>query len=122
MIAEEIAAGKRPTKMEADEQFVYDFARELIDTKGVGDATFSAVKDRFGERGVVDLIGLIGHYHTVSMLLNVDRYPLPEGTKPPLEALNRSPPTTAPGATAGLAPCATCRSHARDADRRWPAR
>ncbi len=89
VIAEEIAAGKRPTKMEADQQIVYDFTRELIETKGVSDATFNAAKDRFGERGVVDLIGLIGYYHTVSMLLNVDRYPLPEGAKPPLEALNR---------------------------------
>jgi hypothetical protein len=24
-------------------------------------------------------VGLIGYYHTVSMLLNVDRYPLPAG-------------------------------------------
>jgi len=88
-VAEDIAAGKRPTKMEGDEAIVYTFTRELIDTKQVSDATFSAVKDKFGERGVVDLIGLIGYYHTVSMLLNVDRYPLPEGVKPPLQALNR---------------------------------
>ncbi len=88
-VAEDIAAGKRPTKMEGDEAIVYNFTRELIDTKQVSDATFSAVKDKFGERGVVDLIGLIGYYHTVSMLLNVDRYPLPEGVKPPLQALNR---------------------------------
>jgi hypothetical protein len=29
----------------------------------------------------------MGYYHLVSMLLNVDRYPLPPGTKPELQAL-----------------------------------
>jgi 4-carboxymuconolactone decarboxylase len=87
-VADDIAAGKRPTKMESDEAIVYDFTRELIDTKQVSDANFNALKDKFGERGVVDLVGLVGYYHVVSMLMNVDRYPLPEGTKPPLPALN----------------------------------
>lgn len=87
-IVEEIAAGKRPSKMESDEETVYNFTRELIDTKQVSDVTFNAVKDKFGERGIVDLVGLIGYYHTVSMLLNVDRYPLPDGAKPPLSVLN----------------------------------
>jgi 4-carboxymuconolactone decarboxylase len=53
----------------------------------VSDATFDAVKERFGERGVVDLIGVVGHYHIVSMGLHVDRYPLPDGAKPELQAL-----------------------------------
>jgi len=87
-VADDIAAGKRPSKMSGDDAIVYDFTRELIDTKQVSDANFNAVKDKFGERGVVDLVGLIGYYHVVSMLLNVDRYPLPEGAKPPLPVLN----------------------------------
>jgi 4-carboxymuconolactone decarboxylase len=48
---------------------------------------FKAVKDKFGERGVVDLIGVMGYYQFVSMLLNVDRYPLGEGVKPELQSL-----------------------------------
>jgi len=44
---------------------------------------------RLGERGVVDLIALMGYYHMVSMLLNVDRYPLPDGAKPELKPLGR---------------------------------
>jgi hypothetical protein len=35
----------------------------------------------------VDLINVIGYYQLVSMLLNVDRYPLPPGVKPELQAL-----------------------------------
>jgi len=88
-IAEAIAAGKRPAKMESDDEIVYKFTRELINTKRVSDATFAAAKARFGERGVVDLIGTIGYYQTVAMLVDVDRYPLPDGATLPLRALKR---------------------------------
>ena len=40
-----------------------------------------------GEKGVVDLIGVTGYYQLVSMLLNVDRYPLPAGVQAELKPL-----------------------------------
>lgn len=83
-VGEDIAHGRRPAKMDADERIVYEFSRELHETQGVSDATFKAALDRFGERGVVDLIAVNGFYGLVSMALNVDRTPLPEGVKPPL--------------------------------------
>lgn len=82
-----VAEDKRPEGMQADEAAVYDFCHELLATRGVSDATFDAVKDKFGERGVVDLIGVTGYYHIVSMALNVDRYPLPEGAQAELDAV-----------------------------------
>src|SRR5437868_1962060 len=60
---------------------------EMLATKQVSDATFAAVKNVFGERGVVDLVAVIGWYNTVSMLLNVDRYPVAENTQPELKPL-----------------------------------
>ena len=86
-IADAIAQGKRPTGMQNDEETVYNFCVELLNTKQVGDATFKAVKDAFGERGVVDLIGVMSWYQMVSMLLNTDRYPVPEGARPELQPL-----------------------------------
>ena len=86
-IIEAIAAGKRPTGMAADEEAVYNFCTELLTNKQVSDATFQAAKDKFGERGVVDLIGVTGYYQLVSMLLNVDRYPLPDGVQAELKPL-----------------------------------
>ncbi len=65
--------------MQMDEEAVYNFATELLETKQVRDATFKAAVDRFGEKGVVDIIGVMGYYQIVSMLLNVDEYPLPAG-------------------------------------------
>ena len=66
---------------DGDETILYNFATELLNTKQVSDPVFQAVKDKFGERGVVDLIGVMGYYQLVSMLLNVDRHPLPAGAK-----------------------------------------
>ncbi|MEK6591724.1 MAG: carboxymuconolactone decarboxylase family protein [Pseudomonadota bacterium] len=83
-VAEDIAQGRRPAQMAADEAIVYAFSRELHRTQGVSDATYQAALERFGERGVVDLISVNGFYALVSMCLNVDRTPLPEGTPLPL--------------------------------------
>lgn len=81
-IAEAIAEGRRPSDMDAEEAAIYAFAAELLETKEVGDATFKAVADRFGEQGVVDLIATMGYYTLVSMTLNVNRFPIPEGAVP----------------------------------------
>ena len=68
--------------MQPDEAAVYNFATELLDTKQVSDATFDAAKALLGERGVVELVNVMGYYGIVSMLLNVDRYPLADGRSP----------------------------------------
>src|SRR4030095_95062 len=88
-IIEAISTGKRPTSMQPDEEAVYNFCTELLTNKQVSDQTFQAAKDKFGERGVVDLIGVTGYYQLVSMLLNVDRYPLPEGVQAELKPLKQ---------------------------------
>jgi 4-carboxymuconolactone decarboxylase len=86
-IIDAIAAGRRPAMMEADELALYDFCTELLTTKQVSDKAFQAAKEKFGERGVVDLIGVMGYYQLVSMLLNTDRYPLPAGAPQELKPL-----------------------------------
>jgi len=86
-VAADLAQGKRPANMQDDEAIVYDFCKELHESKSVSDATYDVALKKFGERGVVDLIGVSGYYTLVSMVLNVDRQPLPEGTPPPLPEL-----------------------------------
>jgi len=83
-IADAVAAGKRPASLKPDEEVVYNFCNELLKTKQVGDSTFKAAVDKLGERGVVDLTALVGYYNFVSMILNLDRYPMPDGAKPEL--------------------------------------
>jgi 4-carboxymuconolactone decarboxylase len=86
-ICDAIATGTRPQNMQADEAEIYDFCSELLATGHVSDANYSRISARFGERGVVDLIGAIGYYSLVSMVLNVDGVPLPAGEAPPLKPL-----------------------------------
>jgi 4-carboxymuconolactone decarboxylase len=86
-IVDAVAQGRRPASLAADEEPVYNFASELLETKQVSDKTFDAAKTLLGERGVVELINVMGWYGTVSMLLNVDRYPLPDGAEPELKPL-----------------------------------
>ncbi len=86
-VIDAIAAGKRPDSMKPDEEAIYNFSSELLNTRQVSDASFKGVVDKFGERGAVDLTGVMGYYCIVSMMLNIDRYPLPEGDKPELKAL-----------------------------------
>jgi 4-carboxymuconolactone decarboxylase len=84
-IADAVAANERPKDMAADEATVYDFVSELLATGHVSDASFQRVKDAFGERGVIELVGAVGYYSLVSMTLNVAQVPLPQGVTPPLK-------------------------------------
>jgi 4-carboxymuconolactone decarboxylase len=82
LVGEELAQGQRPSKMKPDEEAVYDFCHELHTLHGVSDSNYNAVKELFGEQGVVDLMMVSGYYVMVAMALNVNRSPLPEGAIP----------------------------------------
>ena len=86
-LAAELAQGLRPAGMSAEEAAVHDFCKELHEKKAVSDVNYARVVEHFSERGAVDLIGIIGYYTLVSMILNVDRVPLPAGAPAPLPPL-----------------------------------
>jgi len=62
-----------------------------VDAKG-----HAAVTARWGERGVVELAGVIGYYTMVSMTLNAHEIPLPDGASAPLALLPGGGLTTLP--------------------------
>ena len=70
-----LRAGSRPTTMSEDEALVYDFTVELTAHHGVGDDTYRRCIERFGERGTIDLVGTIGYFVWMSMVLNVAHTP-----------------------------------------------
>jgi len=86
-IADAIAGGVRPQAMPPEEAAVYDFCTELLERGAVDDARFDALRGLFGEQGVIDLVGTLGYYGLISMVLNVDRCPLPGGAPLPLAPL-----------------------------------
>jgi 4-carboxymuconolactone decarboxylase len=75
-----IAEGRRPPAMAEDEAAAYDFASELQRRKSVSDATFATARLAFGEPGVIDLVGIVGYYSLLAMMMNVAR------TKPDTDA------------------------------------
>ena len=86
-IIDAIAEGRQPPAMDPEEQALYDFCRQLLYEHRVDDAVYATAVETFGESGVVDIIGILGWYSMVSLLLNTDEYPLPEGVAPELAPL-----------------------------------
>jgi 4-carboxymuconolactone decarboxylase len=80
-----IGAGRPPRHLAEDETIAYDFVTDLYTRDAVTDAHYPKFAEKFGERGVVDTVGLLGYYTTIALMMNVNRTPLPEGTAPLLK-------------------------------------
>jgi 4-carboxymuconolactone decarboxylase len=65
-----LAQNKEPDFGRRDEQIAYQFSIEILRDHFVRDETFAAALSEFGERGVVDLIGSLGNFSMLAMLLN----------------------------------------------------
>ena len=77
-----IAEGRRPAAMTDDEAILYDLCTELQRDRVVSDPTYARALAKFGERGVVDTVGIVGYYTFLAMQLNTSRTPAPQGTTP----------------------------------------
>ena len=79
-----IAQGTAPQGLTGDEELLVRFTQQLLRDHKVTDATYNAVKDRFGVQGTVDVTGLIGHYLLVGQVLAVFEVELAAGITPEL--------------------------------------
>ena len=78
-----IARGEAPRLDRDDERIVYEFARELVESRRVSDESYGRAVDLLGESGTVELVGILGYYTLVCMTLNAFEVPLGEGMEPP---------------------------------------
>lgn len=83
-VADAIADGRRPAGMAEDEEIAYDMATEILRLKRVSDATYARAVARFGEQGVIDLLGVIGYYNFLAIVMKTTRTALPAGMAEPL--------------------------------------
>jgi 4-carboxymuconolactone decarboxylase len=90
-VADTIALGRRPEGMKPDETALYDLVTDLYRDRRVSDASYKAAKDAFGERGIMDIIGIIGYYDLVSMTLNTMEAKMPNDSVKPLPILEKKP-------------------------------
>ncbi len=74
-----IHAGRPPAFNKTDEAVAHDFARSLIADRCVPDELFARAVAEFGERGVVDLVGIVGYYSFIAMTIRAFDVETPGG-------------------------------------------
>ncbi|MEQ8699371.1 MAG: carboxymuconolactone decarboxylase family protein [Bauldia litoralis] len=74
-----IADHQTPDFVAEDEAAIYAFCSELYTNRRVSDATYRAVAAHVGDKGAVELVGVLGYYALVSMTLNVFEVEVPGG-------------------------------------------
>ena len=84
-IADAIAQGSRPVGMAEDEEIAYDTATEILRDKRVSDRTYARAAAKFGEQGVIDLLGVVGYYNFLAIVMNATRTAMPAGVAEPLK-------------------------------------
>lgn len=82
-VIEAIKVGKKPDFVDASDRAAWHLVTELLATHRVGDDTFAAAVQAFGEQGVSELVNVTGYYTMVCMTLNTFEVPLPEGAEYP---------------------------------------
>ena len=78
-----LADGERPDFPDDDDDLLYRFANEVLVDHFVSDQIFAAALDRLGEHGLVDLIGCLGNFVMLAMLLNAFQVDLKPDAPPP---------------------------------------
>ena len=77
-----LAEHREPHFTSKDEDIVYRFSSEILGDHFVSDATFAEALTELGEQGVVDLIGSLGNFSMLAMLLNACQVDL-QAVEPP---------------------------------------
>lgn len=86
-VIEAVAQGREPENMSADQALVHRACKQAHATGRLDDATFAALRERFGLDGVLDLLVLNGYYSAMAMVLNTAGMALPDNATPPLQTL-----------------------------------
>lgn len=82
-MVEAMRLGVTPMFKQDDESLVHEFSSKLIDNRKIDDDLYKRAVAVLGDRGVVDLVGIIGYYSFICMTINVFEIPLPAGTEQP---------------------------------------
>ena len=78
-----LGRGEKPEFPDSDADLLYRFATQVLEEHFVADETFAEGLERFGEQGLVDLIGSLGNFSMLAMLLNTFQVDLQPDRQPP---------------------------------------
>jgi 4-carboxymuconolactone decarboxylase len=79
----QLANNEVPRFTHADEQLLYSLATQILGNHFVDQETFDAALAEWGENGVVDIIGCLGNFSMLAMLLNTFQVDLKTGDPEP---------------------------------------
>jgi 4-carboxymuconolactone decarboxylase len=79
-----LGEGRRPATMAPDEALIHEALQEMWAHDRWSDATYAAVRERFGEHGLVDLVATAGYYALLANVMNVARTAAPGGAVLPV--------------------------------------
>jgi len=80
-----IANGHNPAFEDPSQALVWTFSRQILAHQSVDEPTWTRAIDTFGEQGAVDLLGVVGYYTMLSIMMNGSQTP------PPAESTMRLP-------------------------------
>jgi 4-carboxymuconolactone decarboxylase len=83
-VLDEVLAGRRP-KGRPEDELVYDLCQTMHETHGLPRPLYDRGVVAFGERGVAELMAVIGYYTLVSMTLNAFEVQVGPGLAAPFE-------------------------------------
>ena len=78
-----IAERRTPSFNDEEERIFFEFATEVLDRHFVRQETFEAARKVFGSQGVVDIVGALGTFSMLGMLLNTFEVDLQKDLSPP---------------------------------------
>lgn len=84
-VIEAIRTGGTPAFSRDDERTLYGFVEELLRTGRVNDASYNATQSLLGVTGIVDLLGFVGQYNSIALILNAFEIGVPEGQANPFD-------------------------------------
>ena len=70
-VVEAIRRRERASAMPPDEALLHDYCLELLETHHVSDALYERALAAWGEQGVVDLVGCVGYFVAICLVMNV---------------------------------------------------
>ena len=85
----DVAAGRKPTKLKADEAIIYNLLSEIYRDHKLSDATYNSALAKYGDKGITDIIGLAAYYGITAMALITANAPTAPGDEPKLQTLTQ---------------------------------
>lgn len=90
-VVEAVAQGRRPDLDDEAAAAAWQVADEVHRTGQVADATFRRAVAALGEAGLVDVLGTLGYYATLAMVMNAACTPAPASEVPALPSRESEP-------------------------------